>query len=91
MNKALGHIHHGKKISFATIKHTSSSHMIQMGMPSQPYAFHVPIFFLSYEWKEPLVCGLGNLLWCSVFNFKIILLIHSAATWLGNLDDAICV
>jgi hypothetical protein len=38
-----------------TIKHISCSHIIEVGMTSQYYVYHVSMIFLSYESNELLV------------------------------------
>jgi hypothetical protein len=43
------------KNSFATIKDTSLFCRIQVDIIFQSYVFHIPMIFLSYESKEPLL------------------------------------
>jgi hypothetical protein len=43
------------KKSFGTIKESSSSYRIQLGMTYQSYIFPILMIFLSYKSKEPYV------------------------------------
>lgn len=49
--------------SYATIKDTSSFHIIQAVMTSQFYVFSIPMFSLSYKPKVPYKARLMGFLW----------------------------